>query len=206
MRRPRPQKNLGGLLTIFQTSLPTIGLGALKHREDSKLYGTDKEKTLFVPQDPFYRMAAEECVESGIGVNLFLFPSQYIDAATLGASSSLLSVSSLPHLLLDRPSRDAKTDSSSSPAGALPGLTGGDLFFHPRFDPVRDGKVLRAELSKVLQRETAYSVTMRVRCSNGAPHGPLLPSPPAPLSRLLPFPSLALAPSTERRKLTHARA
>ncbi|GAA5924616.1 hypothetical protein JCM3775_005423 [Rhodotorula graminis] len=127
-------KNLGGLLTIFQTSLPTIGLGALKHREDSKLYGTDKEKTLFVPQDPFYRMAAEECVESGIGINLFLFPSQYIDAATLGA---------------------------------LPGLTGGDLFFHPRFDPVRDGKVLRAELSKVLQRETAYSVTMRVRCSNG---------------------------------------
>ncbi|GAA6050283.1 hypothetical protein JCM3770_002770 [Rhodotorula araucariae] len=127
-------KNLGGLLTIFQTSLPTIGLGALKHREDSKLYGTDKEKSLFVPQDPFYRMAAEECVESGIGVNLFLFPSQYIDAATLGA---------------------------------LPGLTGGDLFFHPRFDPVRDGKVLRAELSKVIQRETAYSVTMRIRCSNG---------------------------------------
>lgn len=41
-----------------------------------------------MPQDPFYRMAAEECVESGIGVNLFLFPSQYIDAATLGASSS----------------------------------------------------------------------------------------------------------------------
>lgn len=134
-RDTRAQKNLGGLLTIFQTSLPTIGLGALKHREDSKLYGTDKEKTLFVPQDPFYRMAAEECVESGIGVNLFLFPSQYIDAATLGA---------------------------------LPGLTGGDLFFHPRFDPVRDGKVLRAELSKVLQRETAYSVTMRIRCSNGA--------------------------------------
>lgn len=81
-----PQKNLGGQLSIFQTSLPTIGLGALKHREDSKLYGTDKEKSLFVPQDPFYRMAAEECVESGIGVNLFLFPSQYIDAATLGTS------------------------------------------------------------------------------------------------------------------------
>ncbi|GAA6001017.1 uncharacterized protein JCM10292_006332 [Rhodotorula paludigena] len=127
-------KNLGGQLSIFQTSLPTIGLGALKHREDSKLYGTDKEKSLFVPQDPFYRMAAEECVESGIGVNLFLFPSQYIDAATLGA---------------------------------LPGLTGGDLFFHPRFDPVRDGKALRAELARVLHRETAYSVTMRIRCSNG---------------------------------------
>lgn len=78
-------KSIGGQLNIFQTSLPTIGLGALKHREDTKLYGTDKEKTLFGPQDPFYRIAAEECVEAGIGINLFLFPSQYIDTATLGA-------------------------------------------------------------------------------------------------------------------------
>jgi protein transport protein SEC24 len=43
---------------------------------------------LFIPQDPFYRIAAEECVEAGIGINLFLFPSQYIDAATLGESCS----------------------------------------------------------------------------------------------------------------------
>ncbi|GAA5838242.1 hypothetical protein JCM11251_003439 [Rhodosporidiobolus azoricus] len=127
-------KNLGGQLNIFQTSLPTIGPGALKHREDAKLYGSDKEKTLFLPQDPFYRLSAEECVEAGIGINLFLFPSQYIDAATLGI---------------------------------LPGLTGGDLFFHPRFDPVRDGKTLRAEMARVMQRETAVSVTMRIRCSNG---------------------------------------
>ncbi|GAA6041073.1 hypothetical protein JCM8097_004706 [Rhodosporidiobolus ruineniae] len=127
-------KNLGGQLNIFQTSLPTIGPGALKHREDTKLYGTDKEKTLFTPQDPFYRVAAEECVEAGIGINLFLFPSQYIDVATLGI---------------------------------LPGLTGGDLFFHPRFDPVRDGKTVKAEMARVMQRETAASVTMRIRCSNG---------------------------------------
>lgn len=83
-------KSIGGQLNIFQTSLPTIGLGALKHREDNKLYGTDKEKTLFGPQDPFYRIAAEECVEAGIGINLFLFPSQYIDAATLGAHLATL--------------------------------------------------------------------------------------------------------------------
>ncbi|GAA5993798.1 hypothetical protein JCM5350_007675 [Sporobolomyces pararoseus] len=127
-------KNLGGQLNIFQTSLPTVGPGALKHREDPKLYGTDKEKTLFTIQDPFYRVSAEECVEAGIGINLFLFPSQYIDAATLGV---------------------------------LPGLTGGDLFFHPRFDPVRDGQLLREEIGRVVKRETAYSVTMRIRCSNG---------------------------------------
>lgn len=83
------QKATGGQVNIFQTSLPTIGPGALKHREDNKLYGTDKEKTLFIPADAFYRTTAEECVDSGIGVNLFLFPTQYVDVASLGTSLSL---------------------------------------------------------------------------------------------------------------------
>ena len=51
--------------------------------------------------------------------------------------------------------------------GVLPGITGGELFFHPRFEPVRDGGKLRAEIKRVAQRETGYSVTMRIRCSNG---------------------------------------
>jgi protein transport protein SEC24 len=80
----RSQKGFGGQVNIFQTTLPTAGPGTLKHREDTKLYGTDKEKTLFASADPTYRVIAEECVESGIGINLFLFPTQYIDVATLG--------------------------------------------------------------------------------------------------------------------------
>lgn len=83
------QKGNGGQVNIFQTSLPTTGPGALKHREDNKLYGTDKEKTLFVPNDPFYRATAEECVELGIGINVFLFPTQYIDVASIGAPTYL---------------------------------------------------------------------------------------------------------------------
>lgn len=83
------QKSLGGQVNLFTTSLPLIGPGALKPRlDESKLYGTDKEKTLFVPQDPFYRTTAEEYVDSGIGINLFLFPSQYVDVASLGKFSS----------------------------------------------------------------------------------------------------------------------
>lgn len=93
------QKSLGGQINIFQTCLPTIGPGILKNREDNKLYGTDKEKTLFVPQDPFYRLTAEECVEYGIGVNLFLFPSQYIDVATLGKFFTLTNYQQLTEAL-----------------------------------------------------------------------------------------------------------
>ncbi|KAK0533190.1 COPII coat Sec23p-Sfb3p heterodimer component [Tilletia horrida] len=125
---------IGGQVNVFLATIPTVGPGALKHREDSKLYGTDKEKTLFLPQDPFYRNAAEECAESGIGVNVFLFPSQYIDVATISQ---------------------------------LPGITGGDLFLHPRFDPVRDEIKLKSQVQRTVLRETAYNATMRVRCSNG---------------------------------------
>ena len=75
---------LGGHVSMFTSTIPTIGPGALKHREDPKLYATDKEKTLFLPQDNFYRIVGEECTEAGIGVDVFLFPSQYIDVATIG--------------------------------------------------------------------------------------------------------------------------
>lgn len=111
-----------------------MGPGALRHREDQKLYGTDKERTLFTSQDPVYRTLGEECADAGIGINLFLFPSQYIDVASIGV---------------------------------LAGLTGGEVFFHPRFDPTREGHKVTSELRGLLTRETGYSVTMRVRCSEG---------------------------------------
>lgn len=77
---------IGGQINVFQTSLPSVGHGALKPRDETKLQHTDREKTLFVPQDIFWRNLAEECVDAGVGVNLFLFPNQYIDVATLGES------------------------------------------------------------------------------------------------------------------------
>ena len=61
-----------------------MGPGPLKNREDQKLHGTDKERTLFTPQDPFYRQVAEECADAGIGINLFVLPIQYIDIASIG--------------------------------------------------------------------------------------------------------------------------
>ncbi|PWN51749.1 hypothetical protein IE53DRAFT_367801 [Violaceomyces palustris] len=125
---------IGGQVNVFLSTIPTLGPGALKHREDTKLYGTDKEKNLFGPQDGFYRGAAEECVDAGIGVNVFFFPSQYVDVATIGV---------------------------------LTGLSGGEMFFHPRFDPVRDGIKLHAEIQRTILRESGYNATLRVRCSNG---------------------------------------
>ncbi|KAG0210758.1 COPII coat Sec23p-Sfb3p heterodimer component, partial [Mortierella sp. GBA30] len=79
----------GGKLILFQTALPTFGPGTLKHRDDSKLYGTDKERTLFAPQDDFYKKLGESCVDAGLCIDLFLFPNAYVDVSTLGCLSSV---------------------------------------------------------------------------------------------------------------------
>ncbi|KAJ1959551.1 COPII coat Sec23p-Sfb3p heterodimer component [Dispira parvispora] len=79
----------GGKLLLFQASLPSSGSGALKHREETKLFNTDKERTLFAPQNTFYPNLAEKCVESGVSVNVYLFPTSPIDTATLSSLSSI---------------------------------------------------------------------------------------------------------------------
>ncbi|TXT05981.1 hypothetical protein VHUM_03742 [Vanrija humicola] len=51
--------------------------------------------------------------------------------------------------------------------GALSIVTGGETFFHPRFEVVRDREIIGDEIKRVVVRETPYNATVRVRCSNG---------------------------------------
>uniref|UniRef100_A0A4W3GYC4 SEC24 homolog D, COPII coat complex component n=1 Tax=Callorhinchus milii TaxID=7868 RepID=A0A4W3GYC4_CALMI len=74
-----------GKLFIFHSSLPTAEApGKLKNRDDRKLVNTDKEKTLFQPQSNCYETLAKDCVANSCCVDLFLFPNQYVDVATMG--------------------------------------------------------------------------------------------------------------------------
>ncbi|XP_034967495.1 protein transport protein Sec24D [Zootoca vivipara] len=74
-----------GKLFIFHSSLPTAEApGKLKSRDDRKLVNTEKEKTLFQPQTNIYETLARDCVASGCCVDLFLFPNQYVDVASMG--------------------------------------------------------------------------------------------------------------------------
>ncbi|XP_068010030.1 protein transport protein Sec24D isoform X1 [Melanerpes formicivorus] len=74
-----------GKLFIFHSSLPTAEApGKLRNRDDKKLLNTDKEKTLFQPQANAYEALAKDCVANGCCVNLFLFPNQYVDVASMG--------------------------------------------------------------------------------------------------------------------------
>ncbi|XP_074619307.1 protein transport protein Sec24C-like isoform X2 [Acropora palmata] len=81
---------VSGKLFVFHSSLPiSEAPGKLKNREDRKLLGSDKEKTILTPQSGFYEKLAKECVESGVAVDLFLFPNAYIDVATIGSVATL---------------------------------------------------------------------------------------------------------------------
>ncbi|CAO3589565.1 unnamed protein product [Absidia cylindrospora] len=82
-------ENLGGQLFIFQSCLPNYGADALKSRDDKNLYNTDKEKQLMQPQNDAYKDLAKECVQKAVCVNTWLFPKEYLDAATVGVLSEM---------------------------------------------------------------------------------------------------------------------
>ncbi|XP_071503728.1 protein transport protein Sec24C-like [Diadema antillarum] len=79
-----------GKLLIFHSSLAILeGPGKLKNRDDRKLLGTDKEKTVLSPQISFYTKLSQECVVQGCSVDMFLFPNSYVDVATIGQVCTL---------------------------------------------------------------------------------------------------------------------
>ncbi|XP_027349439.1 protein transport protein Sec24-like At3g07100 [Abrus precatorius] len=76
---------LGGKLLIFQNTLPSLGVGRLKLRgDDSRVYGTDKEHGLRLPEDPFYKQMAAEFSKFQISANVYAFSDKYTDVASLG--------------------------------------------------------------------------------------------------------------------------
>ncbi|KAH9965184.1 hypothetical protein BC827DRAFT_1259263 [Russula dissimulans] len=74
--------------------------------------------------------------------------------------------------------------------GAVPSLSGGDIFFHWDFKPLRDGPILESQLRRLVTRKTGYNCTLRVRASDGLRVDHLtgnfhLPNPSTPTSGTL---------------------
>lgn len=79
------QSQLGGKLLIFQSTLPTLGVGRLRLRgDDIRAYGTDKENALRIPEDPFYKQMAADFTKFQVAVNVYAFSDKYTDIASLG--------------------------------------------------------------------------------------------------------------------------
>lgn len=74
-----------GKLLVFHSSLPIAEApGKLKNRDDRKLLGTEKEKTVLSPQSTVYNQLGQDCVAAGCSVDLYIFNNSYIDLATIG--------------------------------------------------------------------------------------------------------------------------
>lgn len=75
----------------MQSSLPSLGPGVLRNRDDPKIYASEREKGLFAPQDNFYTQLGSNLVQAGVSVDLWLFPppNTYADVATTGVLSAL---------------------------------------------------------------------------------------------------------------------
>lgn len=83
----RVMSSIGGKMLVFQSTLPSVGQGALKNRENPRLLGTDKEHSLLNAVDTFYRQNAIEFSRQQVSVDLFLFANQFADLATVGTIS-----------------------------------------------------------------------------------------------------------------------
>ncbi|XP_012886349.1 PREDICTED: protein transport protein Sec24A [Dipodomys ordii] len=76
----------GGRMSVFQTQLPTLGVGALKPREEPSQRSSAKEIHL-TPSTDFYKKLALDCSGQQVAVDLFLLSGQYSDLASLGCIS-----------------------------------------------------------------------------------------------------------------------
>lgn len=77
-------KQIGGKMCVFQALMPNLGDGALKPREQPGIMGTPAEVKLLKPEQSWYKDTAVEFSRQQISVDMFLFPYQYMDLASLG--------------------------------------------------------------------------------------------------------------------------
>lgn len=75
--------HVGGKMVVLCASLPSTGEARLKHRENPRALGTDREHLLLKAEETWYQNKAVEFSKLQICVDLFLFSAQYTDVATL---------------------------------------------------------------------------------------------------------------------------
>lgn len=97
-------KEVGGKMSIFQSILPNVGDGVLKPREQPAVMGTPNEVKVLRPENTWYKDTATECSRQQISVDMYLFPYQYMDVASLSELPKFTagSLHSYPSFQLER--------------------------------------------------------------------------------------------------------
>lgn len=78
---------IGGKIVIVQAGLPSLGDGKIINREDAAQLGTSKENGMLQPAHNSYKSLATEASRHQICIDMFLFPTPYLDVATIGCAA-----------------------------------------------------------------------------------------------------------------------
>ncbi|TMX00005.1 hypothetical protein EJD97_001551 [Solanum chilense] len=131
-------KNTGGKLLVFQSVLPSTGVGALSAREAegrSAVSAAEKEAhKLLQPADKTLKTMAIEFAEYQVCVDVFLTTQSYVDIASISV---------------------------------IPKTTGGQLYYYFPFSAISDAAKLYNDLRWNITRPQGLEAVMRVRCSQG---------------------------------------
>ncbi|XP_039056227.1 protein transport protein Sec24-like At4g32640 [Hibiscus syriacus] len=131
-------KSTGGKLLVFQSVLPSVGIGALSSREAegrTNISASEKEAhKLLQPADKILKTMAIEFAEYQVCVDVFLTTQSYVDIASISV---------------------------------IPRTTGGQVYYYYPFSAVSDPAKLYNDLRWNITRPQGFEAVMRVRCSQG---------------------------------------
>ncbi|KAF0896612.1 hypothetical protein E2562_026314 [Oryza meyeriana var. granulata] len=131
-------KSTGGKLLVFQSVLPSLGVGCLSAREAegrANISTSDKEPhKLLQPVDKTLKTMALEFAEYQVCVDVFLTTQSYVDIASLSV---------------------------------VPNTTGGRVYYYYPFSARSDPAKLFNDLRWNISRPQGFEAVMRVRCSQG---------------------------------------
>ncbi|OAY42146.1 protein transport protein Sec24-like At4g32640 [Manihot esculenta] len=131
-------KSTGGKLLVFQSVLPSVGIGALSAREAegrSNISSGEKEAhKLLQPADKTLKEMAIEFAEYQVCVDIFITTQTYVDIASISV---------------------------------IPKTTGGQVYYYYPFSALSDPAKLFNDLRWNITRPQGFEAVMRVRCSQG---------------------------------------
>ncbi|KAL3513696.1 hypothetical protein ACH5RR_026413 [Cinchona calisaya] len=131
-------KSTGGKLLVFQSVLPSVGIGALLAREAegrTNISAGEKEADkLLQPVDKSLKTLAIEFAEYQVSVDLFITTQSYVDIASISV---------------------------------IPRTTGGQVYYYYPFSALSDPPKLANDLRWNITRPQGFEAVMRVRCSLG---------------------------------------
>lgn len=131
-------KSIGGKLLVFQSVLPSLGIGSLSAREaegrTNVSSGEKESHKLLQPADKTLKTMAIEFAEYQVCVDLFITTQSYVDIASLSV---------------------------------IPRTTGGQVYYYYPYSALSDSAKLYNDLRWNVTRPQGFEAVMRVRCNQG---------------------------------------